>query len=231
MARTIAPLLSFDASGQIAHTQVYSSWKGRPYVRRYVIPGNPNSDAQKLTRRTFALLTSINKYAPAGVAAALTAYADVLRITRANALTKASLRRLVTNKGTDMAPIYDDTDLLLSPGARGAPGLPAVTITPDDGELLVEVSGLVLPSGWTGTPVVWTAASPVYTGATWEAVPDVVSVAEGSDPTPAMGAYAITLSDLTNDQDYVVNTWAVYLRPDGLAAFTVADVQVATPAA
>jgi len=53
MPKTTAPLLSFDARGQIAHTQVYSSWRGRPYVRRYSVGTNPNTSDQQLTRNAF----------------------------------------------------------------------------------------------------------------------------------------------------------------------------------
>lgn len=50
MAKTTAPLLSLDASGQIAKTLVASKWKGRQYMRRYVIPANPQTTAQTAQR-------------------------------------------------------------------------------------------------------------------------------------------------------------------------------------
>lgn len=231
MSRVTAPLLSFGASGQVAKTQVYSTWKGRPYVRRYVIPGNPRSDGQRLTRAEFSYLQKLVKFGTPGVLAALGAYADVLRITTANAIQRASLSRLRANKGTEMAPIYDNSDLLLSPGARGAPGIPAADITPGDTDASVEVTGIVLPTGWTGVPVVWSAAVPAWTGDDYTAVPETVAIFEGSDTTPTMGVYTVAITGLTAETDYVVNTWAVFTRPDGQFAWSLADVQAMTTTA
>ena len=47
MSKTIAPLLSLGASGQIAKTMVASRWKGINYMRRYVIPANPRTTGQQ----------------------------------------------------------------------------------------------------------------------------------------------------------------------------------------
>jgi len=46
MAKVDAGALSFGASGTIGGTMTFSSWKGRPYVRRRVIPSNPKSGGQ-----------------------------------------------------------------------------------------------------------------------------------------------------------------------------------------
>ena len=40
MAKTTGPLFSLTASGTVGNTIVYSNWKGRPYVRRRIIPLN-----------------------------------------------------------------------------------------------------------------------------------------------------------------------------------------------
>ena len=50
MSKLTAPLLSFSASGQIAKTMVASTWKGIPYMRKYVVPANPNTAAQQTQR-------------------------------------------------------------------------------------------------------------------------------------------------------------------------------------
>lgn len=55
MSRLTAPLLSFSASGQIAKTMVASTWKGIPYMRKYVVPANPKTVAQLAQR---ALMTA-----------------------------------------------------------------------------------------------------------------------------------------------------------------------------
>lgn len=50
MAKVTGPLFSLTASGSVGKTVVYSSWKGRPYVRRLVIPMNPQNVAQTEVR-------------------------------------------------------------------------------------------------------------------------------------------------------------------------------------
>lgn len=57
MARTSAPLLSLDARGSVAGALVYSSWKGRPYVRQLVRPANPKSASQVGMRSMMAFLS------------------------------------------------------------------------------------------------------------------------------------------------------------------------------
>ena len=43
MAKTTGPLFSLTASGTVGNTITYSNWKGRSYVRRRVIPLNPQT--------------------------------------------------------------------------------------------------------------------------------------------------------------------------------------------
>jgi len=57
MARTVGPLMSLEASGQLAGTIVYSKWKGRPYVRQLVTPSNPRSVLQVSTRAMMKFLS------------------------------------------------------------------------------------------------------------------------------------------------------------------------------
>src|SRR6266545_122834 len=57
MARVEGPLFSLRASGKIADAIVYSRWKGRPYVRRWLTPANPRSDAQRQVRGHLTFLT------------------------------------------------------------------------------------------------------------------------------------------------------------------------------
>jgi len=53
MAKLTAPLFSFGASGKLADSLVFGSWKGLNIVRKYVIPANPQSDAQVIQRDYF----------------------------------------------------------------------------------------------------------------------------------------------------------------------------------
>jgi hypothetical protein len=54
MAKVTGPCFSVDASGQLAKTLVFGEWKGIRYVRRYLIPFNPNTSAQQLVRHAFS---------------------------------------------------------------------------------------------------------------------------------------------------------------------------------
>jgi hypothetical protein len=53
MARVTGPCFSVDASGQLAKTLVFGTWKGIRYVRRYLVPFNPNTAGQQTVRHAF----------------------------------------------------------------------------------------------------------------------------------------------------------------------------------
>jgi hypothetical protein len=50
MAKATGPLFSLEASGTVGKTVTYSHWKGRPYVRRRVIPINVYEEFQVKAR-------------------------------------------------------------------------------------------------------------------------------------------------------------------------------------
>jgi hypothetical protein len=50
MAKVKSPLFGFGASGQLAKTLVYTSWKGLNTIRQHVIPANPDTTDQKTQR-------------------------------------------------------------------------------------------------------------------------------------------------------------------------------------
>jgi hypothetical protein len=55
MARVTGPLFSLDARGQLGRAIVYSIWKGINYVRRWIIPENPQSADQTHVRGVFEM--------------------------------------------------------------------------------------------------------------------------------------------------------------------------------
>lgn len=57
MALVNGPLFSLSASGQLGEALVYSSWKGIAYVRTYVVPANPRSLAQRVTRAVMKFIS------------------------------------------------------------------------------------------------------------------------------------------------------------------------------
>jgi len=61
MSKTTAPFLSLAASGKFANTLVASTWKGIPYMRKYVIPANPKTDAQVAHRALWTAIVAAYK--------------------------------------------------------------------------------------------------------------------------------------------------------------------------
>jgi hypothetical protein len=196
MAVVTAPLLSFGASGQVAKSQVYSTWKGRPYVRRYVTPSNPKSTDQMLTRDTFGWLNSVWKVAPFDFRTAWTLAAKGQVLTDRNLFIKNNLTTLRT--------IADLTGMILSPGAKG--GLNGdVVITP--GNDLVTVAGTApdpLPSGWTVNRFI--AAAIRQQDSSNGVLFDIVTGDDVSDP------YSVVLAGLASAQHYLVGGWFEYQK-------------------
>jgi hypothetical protein len=57
MALVNGPLFSLEASGQLGKAIVYSKWKGRAYVREYVVPTNPRTLDQVIQRGNLGALS------------------------------------------------------------------------------------------------------------------------------------------------------------------------------
>lgn len=72
MAKWKSPIFS-DIRNKLGDNVVFSMWKGRPYMRSYVTPANPNSLAQQANRLHMAALVaqyqSVIKVTPADVIA------------------------------------------------------------------------------------------------------------------------------------------------------------------
>jgi len=205
MAKTTAPLLSFGASGQIAKTQVYAKWKGRPYVRRHVIPSNPQTSEQSLTRNAFTWLQNVYKLAPALFTDPWDAYAKGIVMTGRNAFTKKNLPTL--------RPASDLSVFTFSPGALG--GLPpdSCVVTPGNDQLSMAIAApATVPVGWT----VYSAIAAV--------IPDqdpqsgiLYNISAGEDLT---SAYVVLLTGLLSAQLYQVGAWLKWNRPDGSFAYS-----------
>lgn len=67
-AKVTGPLLSFDASGTVGKTATYSKWKGRNYTRLRVVPKNPQSASQGITRTIMGAIGKvIRAISPTGI--------------------------------------------------------------------------------------------------------------------------------------------------------------------
>lgn len=149
MAKVTAPLLSFSAGGAIAKSQVYASWKGISYVRRYVKPSNPQSTDQTKTRSVFTTLTKVWKNLTSDSAAPFAAFATGKQLTDRNAYLKFNVASL--RSGTDW------TNYFGSPGAGGGIPLSAFSASGGSGTIATTVTAPTPPTGWSLAKVVATA--------------------------------------------------------------------------
>jgi hypothetical protein len=196
MARVVAPLLSFEGSGQIAHTQVYAQWKGIPYVRRYVIPANPQSAGQSLTRNVFKWLNNVWRIAPADFAAPWTAAAAGRPLTNRNLFLSQNVGLLREETSLD--------GMVLSPGAKGGIAVTPTITAGDDQITFASATPTPLPSGWTIVKMVGVAireqdpqSGQLYT---------ITAVSDASDP------YSVVMSSLASATEYAAGAWFVYQR-------------------
>jgi hypothetical protein len=196
MPTTTAPLLSFDARGQIAKTQVYSSWKGQSYVRRYVVPANPRSTDQTTTRSVFTWLNNVWRIAPADFIAPWQEAIKSRRMIDRNLWIQQNLP--VIRPGTDL------TGMVFSPGAKGGPAS-AITVTPGNDQLtFAGVTPSPLPSGWTIVKMV--GAAILQQDPHLDTDYEITVVSDATDP------YSVVMTGLGNISVYMAAGWWVYQR-------------------
>lgn len=213
MAKVGGPLMSLTASGTIAQTLTYASWKGIDYARTRVIPANPRSTQQTNTREVFAYLQSLYKFLPSIGREPWVAATVGIPMTPENLLLSKNISVL------RLATVLDD--LVLSPGARGGSPPSGIIITPGSGQLSIAVSAPSLPSGWTIT-----AAQAIAVKDQDPHDPIVATPVAAEDTT---GPYTVVLSSLDTGDVYQVGVWLKWLTPAGLAAYSIALRDQGTP--
>lgn len=213
MSKTVAPLLSFDARGQLGKTLVYSSWKGRAYARRYVVPANPQTAEQTLTRSVFSGLNAIWRFMPAPAQAAWNLFADNSRITARNAWLKANV--------SPLREAADLTAILLSPSAGSGLAAQAIDATATPGGALVGLVAPALPQGW--SIVSAHAMAIAQQDPHGASTADIVSTSDATDP------YDMTLTGMDTGIVYVVGAWFEYAKPDGSRAYGPSLQTTVTP--
>ncbi len=213
MAKTTAPILSLGASGTIAKTMVYSSWRGIPYVRRHLIPSNPNTVGQQATRNVFTTMSAMWKVAPALLTTPWDTFATGRPFLGRNAFIGQNVKA--------MRAEVDAALFVGSPGARG--GLPPDSIisTPGVGTISVAFTNPSIPTGWT----LVAAVAIVF--------PDQDPAAAFVGPTTA-GEDTVTPFDtvLLSSLDTVlhqVRAWLQWTKPDGATAYSASINDTATP--
>lgn len=214
MAKTTAPLLSFGALGTIGKTAVFSKWKGRPYVRQYVIPGNPKTAGQTLTRNTFAFANSVWKIGGSLLRAPWDRFAVGQVLTGRNAF-----------MGRAVLVMRTEVDLLLmvfSPGAKGGLAPVSQSIAAASAQLTSTVIVPAAPTGWTLTSAIGVAIrdQDPQSGVLFTTV-------EVEDLTAA--PYDLVFTGLTASVLYVVSVWLKWTKPDGSIAYGASINDSGTP--
>lgn len=205
MAVPTGPLLSFGASGSIAKTVVFSKWKGRPYVRRHVIPANPQTAAQTLTRNIFTFSSNVWKASPTILRSPWDRFATGQVLTGRNAFI-----------GKNVQLMRSETDVLLwlgSPGAKGGLAFTSIALTPTSQGFDVTNSVPATPTGWTFTAG---QAAALESQDPQSGTDFLIGAAEDlveGDPVQLTGLKALT--------EYTVAAWIKWAKPDGSIAYGV----------
>ena len=196
MAVVSAPLLSFGASGQIAKSMVFASWKGRPYVRRHTVPANPRSTDQTTTRDTFSWVNNVWKVAPEDFRSAWTAAA------RGQVMTDRNL--FIKNNLPILRPLAALTGIIMSPGAKG--GLVGdITVTPGNDQITVAgVPPDPLPAGWS---VLRMIAAVIR-----DQDPQSGTLYDIAVMDDAVSAYSVIFTGLASAQTYFAGAWFEYQK-------------------
>lgn len=104
-----------DASGSLGRSIVFSKWKGRNYVRRHVVPNNPQAALQVATRAVFKFLSEYWVALEAGQQASWAALAAASNISPFNAYIANGMNRNSQLKGPSAE--YPATEEGTSPSA------------------------------------------------------------------------------------------------------------------
>lgn len=133
MALVNGPLFSLEAAGQVGKAIVFSKWKGRDYVRQYVVPANPRSLSQQFQR---GILGALSKWWASIAAslrddwedlAALGNYSDFNAYCKYNLDLEAENSLIVPSpSGSGAAPAGTLTGI----AGTGGAGTVAFTVTP-----------------------------------------------------------------------------------------------------
>ncbi len=213
MAKITGPLLGLGAAGSIAKTLVAPKWKGRPYMRQHVIPANPQSTAQSLTRNAFSFAAATWKIGGPLLRAPWDRFAVGQVLTGRNKF-----------QGNFVGENRGETDLLswnISPGAKG--GLPPLTIvasSPGVNDINLALTTPTPPTGWTLTAAQGFAIrdQDPQTGILYTTVED-----------EDLASANVLLPGLTTAVLYVAGAWLKWAKPDASVAYSVALMTTFTP--
>ena len=222
MAKVTGPLLSLGASGQIGKSIVFGDWRGVKYARQHVVPANPKSVAQTLTRNTFQFGDDQFKRMLADAQSVWNAAATGKPFTARNKFIASFVSRLRGDA--------DMTDYLSSPGVNG--GLPQLSFTAVSGslsgEIDVEVNVPPTPVGWTHDAIIYTAfldRDPAVQMTDFMDETEDLAAAWAAGPPPVS---SVTLAGLTAAALYCCSAFLRSTRADGVTAYGISSTVIAT---
>ena len=130
MVKLYGPMLSLSASGTIAKTATFASWKGRAYARQRVIPANPQSDLQTSVRAMMKFLAQNWASMTAGEQASWVTAAAAAAVSPFNSFIAAGMTRWRQLAAPSAAtPATEDGALQASGAATAIGGFHQATIT------------------------------------------------------------------------------------------------------
>lgn len=203
MAKITAPLLSFGARGTVGKVMTFADWRGVPYVRKHVIPANPRSTEQVVTRDTFANYNTRWKQGGPLMRAPWERFAVGQKLVGRNSYMGKNLQ--ATRGDADLAAYIG------SPGAKG--GLPAASL------VLATVAALGIEATITAPtpPTGWTLTSGIATCLIDQAADDPVGdVVQEGEQVAIPGD--VDFTGLTA-VDYYVQAWLKWEKTDGSIAY------------
>lgn len=106
MAVVQSPLLSLSARGRVGDGPVYSSYLGRPVVKQYSVPSDPETNRQRSRRLLFSFLSDVWPSLSSDEKESWYALADRKRISAKNAFFSFNLKRWTRR----LAPMARPTD-------------------------------------------------------------------------------------------------------------------------
>lgn len=220
MAKVKGPLLSLGATGQIGKSVVFANWRGVPYARQHVVPANPRTTAQTLTRNVFQYADDQYKRMLTLAQAVWEAVAKGKAFTARNAFIKNYVRNLRAES--------DFTDYIASPGVNG--GLPLLTFSAvtgsGSGEIDVEATIPPVPVGWTHDAVIYTAfldRAPNAQMTDFMAEDEDLAAAWSVGP-PRVSS--VTLTGLVAGSDYVCSGFLRSTRADGVICYGISSTVI-----
>jgi len=115
VARVTGPLCSFDASGTVGGSVVFSRWRGRQYVRRHAVPSNPRLPKQVSRRALLAFIGSQYHLLSDPIKAAWDALGEARKITGLNAQLFDASRRSMEGSAPRQDPTNPSTTTPVAP--------------------------------------------------------------------------------------------------------------------